>query len=321
MPTAFLALIVVLPSLNVEQEPWTHMIDFLAVSPDGKLAVFGTSCTAKERTFRLWNLETGKEMPTSWKPGSRLTCAAWRPAGAWLVTGADDGSVTLWSAEATLTEPRKEVALLAAHKKGVNCVAYGPEAKVFSGGDDGTVRLSSVAKRETLRVWAGHASRVKTVAISPDGKRALSGSEDKTIKLWDLKEYKEIATWKGHEEGILAIAWAPDGKSALSSADGIKLWEVDTGKVLASTDFWVNGSYCAFLPDGKRFVIQGDDGFNLKNTDDLGSDGTPMKHGYIAKMSLTPDGKRAVSVDHAEGKLKVWDVETAKELASWKLPN
>jgi WD40 repeat protein len=38
----------------------------------------------------------------------------------------------------------------------------------------------------------GHASYVKTVSYSPDGKYIISGSNDNSIKIWDSDTGREI---------------------------------------------------------------------------------------------------------------------------------
>ena len=37
------------------------------------------------------------------------------------------------------------------------------------------------------RVLSGHTSSIRSVALTPDGTRALTGSDDATVLLWDLK--------------------------------------------------------------------------------------------------------------------------------------
>lgn len=47
----------------------------------------------------------------------------------------------------------------------------------------------------------GHTGDVNSVAITPDGKRAISGSRDKTIRVWDLDMGKETTLF--YADGML----------------------------------------------------------------------------------------------------------------------
>jgi len=56
------------------------------------------------------------------------------------------------------------------------------------------------------------------------------GSRGHRIRLWDASTGKEQSSL---EEGRLVncVAWSPDGKTlATASKNGLKLWEVATGK-------------------------------------------------------------------------------------------
>jgi len=53
------------------------------------------------------------------------------------------------------------------------------------------------------------------VAIAPDGKRAVSASKDNTLKLWDLETGNVLATFIGDAD-MLSCAIAPDGVTVVA---------------------------------------------------------------------------------------------------------
>ncbi len=77
-----------------------------------------------------------------------------------------------------------------------------------------------------------HTNQVWSVALSPDGKRALSASFDLTVRLWDLVTGKELHSFKGHTLSIWVVAFGPDGRHALSAGDdrGIRVWALPKEK-------------------------------------------------------------------------------------------
>jgi predicted ATPase len=66
-----------------------------------------------------------------------------------------------------------------------------------------------------MRTLEGHSGGVWSVALSGDGKRALSGSDDNTLKVWDLQSGEVIACFSG-ESAIWCCAIAPDGKTIVA---------------------------------------------------------------------------------------------------------
>jgi WD40 repeat protein len=79
-------------------------------------------------------------------------------------------------------------------------------------------------ERATLR---GHASSVRSVCFSPDGKMLASGGYfDRTIKLWDMATGKESATLEGHFGGVFLANFSQDGKSLVSAAERVMVWDV-----------------------------------------------------------------------------------------------
>jgi WD40 repeat protein len=80
-------------------------------------------------------------------------------------------------------------------------------------------------------VLAGHTRPVWSVAITPDGTRAISGGGDGTVRIWDLATGNEQATLTGHDTAVFSVAITPDGDRAVSGgADAtVRVWELGLG--------------------------------------------------------------------------------------------
>jgi WD40 repeat protein len=64
-----------------------------------------------------------------------------------------------------------------------------------SASDGGTLKLWDVERRAGVRSLRGHLSRVASVAVSPDGRRAVSGGWHDVVKSWDLNSGAEICSF------------------------------------------------------------------------------------------------------------------------------
>jgi WD40 repeat protein len=73
--------------------------------------------------------------------------------------------------------------------------------------------------------------QVYSVALSPDGLRALSGSLDRALKLSDVATGQELRTFTGHTDAVSSVAFSPDGHTALSGSRDktLRLWDL-TGR-------------------------------------------------------------------------------------------
>ncbi len=172
-----------------------------------------------------------------------------------------------------------------------------------------------------LKSLYGHTKSVSSVAVTPDGKRAVSGSFDATCIVWDLETGEALKTLSGlsHINGwVHSIAITPDGKRAVSASydSTCTLWNLETGKALRTLSGHKNSvNSVAVTLDGKKAVSA-----SLDNTCILWDleTGKALKTlaGHflpVNSVAVTLDGRKAVSASNDKTCI-VWDLETGNAL-------
>ena len=78
-----------------------------------------------------------------------------------------------------------------------------------------------------LMITGHDRSYVWSVAVTPDGSKALVGDCLGRLEVWDLKRLVLLRRLKGHKEGIYSISFSPDSRYAFSAAaDGVLRWDL-----------------------------------------------------------------------------------------------
>jgi WD40 repeat protein len=172
-----------------------------------------------------------------------------------------------------------------------------------------------------LRTLEGHAGDVTSVAITPDGRRAVSGSRDKTLRIWDLRSGKTLRALEGHVAQVLDVVLTSDGKRAVSAGydNTLRIWDLERGEVLRTLEGHADViTNVAVTPDGKRAVSAAYD-HTLRIWD--------VERGEVLhilqclgeerySVAITPDGQRAVSASNDKA-LKIWEIESGKLLSTF----
>ena len=157
------------------------------------------------------------------------------PDGAWLATGANDGSIRIWD---TASE---QAPVILTGSYGV-AVAIAPDGAWLAAGDsDGRVRIWDTANWHEHSVLRGHSGPVSAVAFSPDGSRLATCGSGDTVRIWDTASWRESPPSRPQtpDDGV---AFRPDGRwlATASTSGNVRIW--DTAPAEASTSV-VHGSF------------------------------------------------------------------------------
>lgn len=97
----------------------------------------------------------------------------------------------------------------------------------------------------------GHINSVSSIAITPDGYRAVSASSDYKIKLWDPQEGEDLTALEGHSEAVRQVVINSSGDRAASvSSDGtLKIWDLNFGSEIVSSILPEKNNFLSLSPD------------------------------------------------------------------------
>jgi serine/threonine protein kinase/WD40 repeat protein len=246
----------------------------LRVSPDGRLIV----TTGLNGGARLWNAETGTArgiLPAKTSDGRPTAAFA---SNTQVVTGSDDGSVSVWdvsSATATATTAATKRASWQAHGSRVFAIAVARDREVVvSAGEAGDLRASRLADGAVL--WSVAAAEVPekdarvraididSVSSAPTRSVAVAWTSGH-VDLRALDSGRLIRRWRAHDEDAYCVAFQPASEAtgarvlATGSVDRtVRTWDLASGQLRAVMRP-SNGTVrsVGFSPDGRLLAVTG----------------------------------------------------------------
>jgi WD40 repeat protein/uncharacterized caspase-like protein len=306
----------------VVQVGHANVIYAVAFSLDGSYMLTGSA----DKTVRVWETSTGKEMFCLEGHTGGVSSIACSPDGRQIYTGGD-GTVRVWDA-ATAKELRRF--------DGIGKFVLSPDGKQILAGSNRSVRVLDTGlgeeRKQIKLAWLGREEEksigVESLALSPDGKtlavacvvvRDQVRYVDETSKIvWlvDVASGNLLHTLKGHPSLVSVIAFSPDSRTVLTcSNSSARLWEVATGKELRKLDGHTNSvRTAAFSPDGKTVLTGGED-LTVRIWDaTTGQSISRLSHGtWVTAVACSPDGKYVLTGSY-DNIARVWDATTGKKV-------
>jgi WD40 repeat protein len=173
----------------------------------------------------IWDLGSGRSILSL--KGSDPQKWAIAVEGRWMV-GYFHGLLTLWDM-AVLRRARTFGKGSGKH----DLIAFCRDQTHFVTADlEGTLRVWDRRRRRVVRELLGIRTPICSLAMLPDGKRALTGTKNGTIHLWNLEDTRQPDRSRRHGSPVGGVAMAGDGGLLLAaSADAVvRMWNTPFGQ-------------------------------------------------------------------------------------------
>jgi cytochrome c len=145
--------------------------------------------------------------------------------GTRVVSGSFDTTAIRWSLASGSAEK-----VLRFHEGAVNCVAFLPDGRVATSGEDARIAIWRPGDDAPMTVLKGHTAPVVALAVSPDGKTLASVAWDNTARLWPLAG-GEARVLEGHQQNVNGVAFTPDGRAVVTAGYDLtlRIWPLAGG--------------------------------------------------------------------------------------------
>lgn len=212
-----------------------------------------------------------------------------------------------------------------------------PKSTGSQPGSNPTVTANPVNPRLTgqntswgcITTITGHATAVRSVAISPDGQYIATGSDDSTIKIWHRVAGNLLRTltlapglFSSHLTWFNAIAFSQDGQVLVSGGldKKIRFWDWQSSNCTKQIKGHRDAIYALTMsPNGQIFASGGRDNKviiwdALKGTKQRTLTGHSDR---ISSIAFSCDSKIIATASH-DNTVKIWEADTGKLLHTLK---
>ena len=223
-----------------------------------------------------------------------------------LATSTVEGKINIWNQAGILLQT------LTGHTGEVTDLEFIPDKR-----DKDRYRLVSTGVDKTVRIWQIHPQsenrEINSVAFSPVYINQYAAATDDRIEIWHSRYYnaKLGQTIEAHDRYITQVEYSPDGKIIASASwdKTVKLWHVQTGRLINTIELPDPVTAIAFSPDGLTLIAGTEaNQIHLSNlaSDTLQPFKTLTGHTDSLKtLAVSTDGKIIASAGY-DRTIKLW---------------
>ncbi len=198
---------------------------------------------------------------------------------------------------------------------------FSPDARYLASLEDGVILVWDVDRKEL--VWTSPDDCKPWVAtFSPDSRR-IATLKDNTVLLHDLTT-RQVLSWTGPAE-LQAVVYRPDGKqiAVLYSGNPSTCQILDAESLQPVRSFSVSsGGPLAWSPDGSTLALSANElditFFNASRGERGATHALPKNARGGVAIGFHPAGRLLSMNSGWEGRLRLWDAATARQLLSFR---
>ena len=195
-------------------------------TPDGKNIVARIGST-----LSIIEIETSIVTHTFIEQTGYVHTLAVTPAGNSIVSGADDGTLTIW-------DIASQTRFVSTHEYSdrINDMILSPDGNVLvTAYENGNISMWNAASQELIRTLNTGDSSPTCLAYSPDGVWLAAGFEDNSIHIWNSGDGIEAFKLEDHSGDINDLEFSSNGMFLASGSEDktIRIWDMtDEAKMI-----------------------------------------------------------------------------------------